>query len=77
MYNDGEVTFCTDVVYDNPAQDAKAACSIGVEGSQHGTHRAIECRATVEAKPPKPDEDCTDEDKCWVVGAAVDLITLG
>ena len=64
------------VVNNNPAEDTETGSGVGVESSQHRTHSPVQGRTAVKAVPSKPNEDGTDENKCRVVGTAMDLVAL-
>lgn len=74
--NNGEVTLSTDVVDKDPAQDTEGSGGIGVEEDEHGAGRSVQGRATVEAEPSEPDQNCAQEDERGVVRLVVDLVAL-
>ena len=60
----------------DPAEGTEGGGGVGVESREHGADGSIERTAAVEAEPPEPDEDGTDEDQGGVMGFSVDLVTL-
>ena len=70
------MSLSTDVLHHHPANDTERGCGVCVESCHHRADSAVECAASVEAEPSKPDEDSTDEDERGVVGLSVDLVSL-
>lgn len=71
------MAFGANVVDHNPTENTEASSGVGVEGGQHRAYGSVEGGTAVEAIPPEPDKDGTDEDKSGVMGTTVDFVALG
>ena len=66
-----------DKVNQAPTNNARAGSSIGVEDGEHGSDAGVEGRASVEAKPPGPDQRGAEKDQGGVMRLLVEGLLAG